>query len=403
MGIFVTPSEAAFLDEGLSKRDSVDTKELSEQLSEILGNDFLGLRWNATDQKVEVFYNNDRANQKRILTIEAAIPESARRSVALSPVEMRGSRATDKELTDLASRWFEMHPKDPFILEFDQTCGKSVATIPNANRSKDMKDLLNDRLTHDFALLVDPKLEFDTISRNDFHNPHTGGLTLAIFQSGSGQLCTSSIPFRDISTGYEYVITAAHCLANHPYTGWSVKYSAGTDWYQHAGTYNSSSEIGTWSGSYYRYGANADVAWTRKKSSVLGQPKTMIHGGNHSYQGMGWWQWHPSLAIHGDPVCHSGRNWAGAVCGTIVNTNYVGSHPGVYYSGMMDSTMLGFSGDSGGTVWSPRSDGVWYMGVTSTTYVHTNWWGQTSNRMLFTHIGNVDGLHNYLDAPVGMS
>lgn len=393
-GIRVSPGEAAFLDEGMRVRSSIDTVALDQLLRSKPDSLYLESAWSAEDHKLLVFVRASK-DGSALSSLSAEISKIA------SPEDLVITQ-TDTEFSidqllsmksSIAIAFAKRNPSSSLDLSLDESCGKILAIVENQADAE-----LIERTSTELAIpqelvvsVVAPESGFRAVDRYDYHTQR-GGLSYQIRNPSTGVAlqCTSSIPFKDVN-GTRYAIAAAHCM---PYPTPSPHFSTfpAADWYQ--GTLAGGTDINLWTGSHYVMGGQLDVAVTAMIPSATVDSSSMIHGGNHSVVAMGWWQWSPSMSKKDDPVCHSGINWAGAVCGTISNPYWTGTAFNVQFDGLMKSTMTAYEGDSGGTIWSDRSDGRWYVGVMSAA---------NTGNTLFTHIGYMKGKFTYLQAPVNMS
>lgn len=403
-GIWVTPSDARFLDGNVAARSKIDLSIVAKGIKRGQGDEFLGNVWDPVTGTMEVLLAGPegktaggRANVERRANeaLASDLPAAARRIVKPKAIALDLLAADVIELRSELIRSFSESREGASIgSSIDPTCGKILFSVADEDSEKIVATLAAEISLPDstYYILVDSNQSATNADRYDFHNPYIGGLGVDI-AGGSGADCTTSIAMR--SNSYTYMITAAHCLPNST-ENWSSTWHSNVDW-EFGGI-----DMNNWSGSRYIMGGNLDIAWTQLNPVYSADRTTIIHGGNHTTVGMGWWKWDPILTAFREPVCHSGLNWGGAVCGRVADLDWegvvnAGQRTERNHDGMMVGDMTACAGDSGSTIWTD-SFGVWYVGVLSFKF-GSPCGGFTG----FSHIGNFDNAVSYIKAPVTMS
>lgn len=391
-GIRVSPSEATFLDERLKIRSSIDTSAIDAILRGLSPDVYMDSVWDPTEGKMIVYVADaDPSQAAATLAATRALSEKMElENVRIVEIE---SPLSFSELTtlklELLDAFASSRPGADLSLEVDPSCGIIMAIVQTTDDVSAVAKIAS-RLgipAETIVALVSANSTEKNMDRYDYHVQGGGlGLWLKNPNSGVANQCTSSIPFRDAG-GTLYAVTAAHCLPSVSATPHFATYSA-VDWYQGV---LGGVDISAWTGAHYVYGGTLDVTVTAMYGS--GASWSMINGGAHTAVAMDWWQSSPSQAKKDDVVCQSGINWGGANCGTILNPLWSGTVEGVSFTSLMSASFVSYGGDSGGTVWSDRSDGRWYIGVVKSS-------NGTSSR--FSHIGYMKPKFTYLSAPVNM-
>lgn len=363
-GIWVTPSDARFLDDNIAARSEIDLSVVTNAINRRQADELLGNVWDPVTGTMEVLLAGPegnaaegRANSERRANEALALdlPTAARELVKPRAIALDLLAADVSALrSELIARFSETRKGSSIGSSIDPTCGKILFSVTDDESAKTVIALANELGLPDsmFYVLAGSGQAATSSDRYDLHNPYIGGLGVDTL-GGSAADCTTSIAMR--SNSYTYMITAGHCLPN-PTENWGNTWHSNVDW-EFGGV-----DLNNWSGSRYIMGGNLDIAWTQLKTVYSGDRTTMIHGGNHTTVAMGWWQWDPILTGFRDPVCHSGLNWGGAVCGRVADVDWegvidAGTSLERDHDGMMVGDMTNCAGDSGSTIWSDRIDG----------------------------------------------
>lgn len=358
-GFRVTPVELERIDRASSVRDSIDAASLRDSLDD---ETLLGLVWDPASATMTAFVTLEPGQHLPDVDLPGSV-EAVAVSSRLSARELRDAKS------EVMGRVAESDRHGTIQASMDVTCGKTLIIVEDPRDLRHVQQLTR-QFPGLFGVRVAPELAEQPADRYDHHHAQQdGGLGLRPYDEAGGAYlgnCTASIHLH--RNGLEYAVTAGHCLRYLAVESTWLQWQCGARFVQ-GGIFISPSNNCV----RYQMGGRVDAAVVAKYSYEVGQNRTMIHGGNHTYTWVGGWQSSRNNSSIGDQFCHSGRNWAGSPCGVLEATDHdvcfaasSNGRPAYCLNDVFTTSMPAAGGDSGATVWTTIGGINRYVGIVAT-------------------------------------